>query len=183
MMSTNLLTKSKCLDFLREFETPDHVVAHCIAVANVGKKIGEALNKTGFSMDTQLIETAGLLHDMARTDDKHWEVSADFLKQRGFEQEADIIRVHMHHLFPEDCLLSTETDMVCLADRLVLENHYVGLHIRMDYIIKKAGDQPEIIRRIQSNKVLVGEYIAKLEQLLGTTIESIVQEQNKNEQI
>jgi hypothetical protein len=89
----------------------------------------------------------------------------------------------MHHLFPEDCLLSTETDMVCLADRLVLENHYVGLHIRMDYIIKKAGDQPEIIRRIQSNKVLVGEYIAKLEQLLGTTIESIVQEQNKNEQI
>ena len=74
----------------REFETPDHVVAHCIAVANVGKKIGEALNKTGFSLDTQIIETAGLLHDMARTDDKHWEVSADFLKQLGFDQEADI---------------------------------------------------------------------------------------------
>jgi uncharacterized protein len=183
MMSTNLLTKSMCLDLLRAFETPNHVVAHCIAVADVAKKIGEALNETGFSLDTRLIESAGMLHDMARTDDKHWEVSADFLQQRGFQQEADIIRVHMHHQFPEDPYLTTETDIVCLADRLVMEDRYVGLHIRMDYIIKKAGNQPEIIRRIQSNKVLVGEYIAKLEKMLGTTIETIVQEQNKNEQI
>ncbi len=178
MMSTNLLTKSMCLDFLQEFKTPDHVVAHCVAVADVAKKIGEALNKNGFSLDVRLIEVAGLLHDMARTDDKHWEVSADFLLKRGFEQEADIIRVHMHHHFPDEPYLSTETDMVCLADRLVLEDQYVGLHIRMDYIMNKAGGQPEIIRRIQSNKVLVGEYISKLETILDTTIEAIVQEQN-----
>ncbi len=175
------MTKPMCLDFLKEFRTPEHVIAHCIAVAEVAKNIGEALNKTGFSLDIRLIESAGLLHDMARTDDKHWEVSADFLQQHGFEQEAEIIRVHMHHQFPEDPCLTTETDMVCLADRLVMEDRYVGLHIRMDYIIKKAGNQPEIIRRIQSNKVLVGEYIAKLEKLLGTTIETIVQEQNQNE--
>ena len=183
MMSTNLLTKTMCLDFLREFGTPDHVVAHCIAVADVAKKIAEALNETGFSLDSRLIETAGLLHDMARTEDKHWEVSADFLQKHGFEQEADIIRVHMHHHFPEDPCFTTETDLVCLADRLVMEDRYVGLHLRMDYIIKKAGDQPEIIRRIQANKVLVGEYISKLETILGNTIETIVQEQNQNEQI
>jgi putative nucleotidyltransferase with HDIG domain len=172
-----------CLDFLREFKTPDHVVAHCVAVANVAKKIGDALNEAGFSLDSRLIESAGLLHDMARTDDKHWEVSANFLQQHGFEQEADIIRVHMHHHFPDNPWLSTETDMVCLADRLVMEDCYVGLHVRMDYIIKKAGDQPEIISRILDNKVLVGEYISKLETILGNTIETILQEQNQNEQI
>ena len=177
MMSTNLLTKTICLEFLREFGTPEHVVAHCIAVADVAKKIGEAMNKTGFSLDTQLIESAGLLHDMARTEDKHWEVSADILQQRGFEQEAAIIRVHMHHHFPDDPCLSTETDIVCLSDRLVMEDRYVGLHLRMDYIIKKAGGQPEIIRRIQENKILVGEYISKLETIMGSTIEAIVQEQ------
>lgn len=172
-----------CMDYLRDFGTPDHVVAHCIAVANVAKKIGVALNEIGFSLDSRLIEAAGLLHDMARTDDKHWEVSADFLQKHGFEQESDIIRVHMHHHFPEDPRLSTETDMVCLADRLVMEDRYVGLHLRMDYIIKKAGDQPEIIHRIMANKVLVGEYISKLEMILDNTIETIVQEQNQNEQI
>jgi uncharacterized protein len=181
MMSTKLLTKSMCLGFLQDFGTPNHVVAHCIAVADVAKKIGDALNETGFSLDSRLIESAGLLHDMARTDDKHWEVSADFLQQRGFEQEADIIRVHMHHHFPDDPCLSTETDIVCLADRLVMEDRYVGLHIRMEYIIKKAGDQPEIISRIQANKILVGEYISKLENILGNTIETIVREQNQNE--
>lgn len=183
MMSTNLLTKSMCLDFLREYGTPPHVIAHCTAVASVAKKLGEALNKKGYSMDLRLIESAGLLHDMARTDDKHWEVTADFLTQRGFEQEAEIIRIHMHHHFPEDFCLSTETDMVCLADRLVMEDSYVGLHIRMDYIIKKAGDQPEIISRIQANKILVGEYIAKLEKIIGKNIETIVQEQEQYEQV
>jgi uncharacterized protein len=183
MMSTNLLTKAMCLKYLSDFGTPQHVVAHCIAVADVAKKIGEALNLKGFSLDTRLIETAGLLHDMARIDDKHWEVSADFLQQRGFEQEADIIRVHMHHHFPDDPFLSTEKDMVCLADRLVMEDCYVGLHLRMDYIIKKAGDQPEIIRRILENKILVGAYISKLESIMGNTIETIIQEQNQNEQI
>ncbi len=183
MMSTKLLTKSMCLDFLRDFGTPDHVVAHCIAVSDVAKRLGDALNKTGFTLDLRLIESAGLLHDMARTDDKHWDVSADFLQQLGFDEEASIIRVHMHHHFPKDPCLSNETDMVCLADRLVLEDHYVGLHIRMDYIIKKAGAQPEIIQRIQANKVLVGEYIAKLEKILGTTIDTIIQEQNQNESI
>lgn len=183
MMSTNLLTKSMCLEYLRDYGTPDHVVAHCTAVADVATKIGDALNKNGFSLDSRLIEVAGLLHDMARTDDKHWEVSAEFLKDRGFEQEAEIIRVHMHHHFPDNPCLTTETDMVCLADRLVMEDRFVGLHIRMDYIMKKAGGQPEIIQRIQDNKVLVGEYISKLEMILGNTIEAIVQEQNKNEQV
>jgi uncharacterized protein len=177
------LTQSMCLDFLRDFGTPDHVVAHCIAVADTAKNIGEALNNAGFSLDTRLIETAGLLHDMARTEDKHWEVTADFLQQRGFEEEADIIRVHMHHHFPDDPCLSNETDLVCLADRLVMEDRYVGLHARMDYIIKKAGDQQDIISRILANKVLVGEYISKLETILGNTIEAIAQEQNQNEQI
>jgi len=177
------LTKTMCMEFLNDFGTPDHVIAHCVAVADVAKKIAYALNNNGLLLDTRLIETAALLHDMARTDDKHWEVSADFLQQRGFEQEADIIRVHMHHHFPDDPYSSTETDMVCLADRLVMEDRYVGLHVRMDYIIKKAGDQPEIISRIKANKVLVGEYISKLETILGKTIETIIQEQNQNEQI
>lgn len=174
-MSTNILTKNMAMDFLLDYGTPEHVVAHCIAVADVAKKIGKALNDKGFSLDLRLIETAGLLHDMARIDDKHWEVSADFLQRRGFEQEASIIRVHMHHHFPNDPWLSTETDMVCLADRLVLEDQYVGLHVRMDYIIKKAGEQPEIIQRIQANKILVGEYISNLESILGESIEAIVQ--------
>lgn len=175
-MSTNLLTKSMCMDFLRDYGTPDHVVAHCIAVSTVAKKIGEALNQRGFILDARLIETAGLLHDMARTDDKHWEVSADFLLSRGYEQEAEIVRIHMHHHFPTDPTESSEADIVCLADRLVLEDRYVGLHTRMDYIIKKAGNQPDVIHRINSNKILVGEYISKLELILDNTIEAVVEQ-------
>jgi hypothetical protein len=170
-----------CIEFLNEYGTPNHVKAHCFAVAEVATAIGEALNGKGFQMNSRLICAAGMLHDMARLDDKHWEVSADYLHQLGFEEEAEIIRVHMHHHFPEDPFLTNETDMVCLADRLVMEDQYVGLHVRMDYIMKKAGDQPEIIQRIQANKVLVGEYIAKLEGILGDTLESIIKRREQHE--
>lgn len=180
-MSTNLLTKSMSLAYLKEFGTPVHVIKHCKAVSEVAVIIGEALNKKGLSLDLRLIEVSGLLHDMARTEDKHWDVTADFLQHRGFEQEADIIRVHMHHHFPENPICSTETDLVCLADRLVLEDQYVGLHKRMDYIIKKADNQIEIVQRILANKALVGAYIRGLEQILGDSIDNIVQERQHHE--
>lgn len=181
MTNTNLLTRQKCLDLLKIHGTPSHVVAHCVAVADIAKLIAIALNHKGFCFDVRLVEASGLLHDMARTDEKHWEVAADFLTEKGYHKEADIIRVHMHHHFPENARLSTETDLVCLGDRLVMENKYVGLSRRIDYIIKKAGDNPEVVQRIENNKALIGKYISDLEAILGTTIESLVREQENNE--
>ena len=40
-----------------------------------------------------------------------------------------------------------ETDLVCLGDRLVKEDQYVGLNDRIDYIIHKAGNRPEVNKK------------------------------------
>ncbi len=182
MTNTNVLSRTECMKMLQSQGTPNHVVAHCIAVSDVAKQIALSLNRKGFHLDVDLVEAAGLLHDMARTRENHWDVAADFLLAQGHFREAEIIKVHMHHHFPENPLLSTETDMVCLADRLVLENQYVGLEKRMDYIIKKAGEHQDVIIRIEKNKALVGDYISQLEVILGTSIDALVREFKENEQ-
>lgn len=129
--------REECLLLLKEYGTPAHVVKHCLAVADTALTIGEALCHKGYSLDLELIQGAALIHDIARTEDKHWEVGSRIAAEQGYDQEAEIIKRHMHYSPAQSIEVMTETDLVCLADRIVKEDQYVGLEDRMDYVIKK----------------------------------------------
>ena len=49
-MSTEKLTPQKCLELLESYGTPEHVIAHCLEVARVALRLGEALNAGGCSL-------------------------------------------------------------------------------------------------------------------------------------
>ena len=76
--------------FLRVYNTPPHVVRHCIAVTDAALKIANALNQHGYKLDLELIQGAGLLHDISRVKEKHWEVGARLVRNWGYVEEADI---------------------------------------------------------------------------------------------
>ena len=170
-------TPDECLRVLAEYGTPEHVIAHCRAVAAVGYTLATALDRKGVALDEDLVLAAGLLHDMARVEDEHWEVAADYCLSRGWSREAEIIRQHMRYEFNslEDL---NETDIVCLSDRLVLEDRYVGLQKRMDYIVAKAiknGNDnyvPHILRRKEETKKL----IAGIEEIIGVSLDKLMED-------
>lgn len=193
--------REECLNYLKEYGTPPHVVGHCKSVAAVAYKFGEALNAAGGTkaapirdivieklvqeedaareyyrqadadgqvyppraFDLELIEAAGLLHDMARVEENHWDVAADFCVEKGYLEEAKAIRCHMRYEFTNDAEHLTEIDLVCLGDRLTLEDRYAGIDKRMDYIIQKAikngfpEAEPRILERKAQTKVLLSE--------------------------
>lgn len=120
-------TKDECERLLNEYKTPDHVKGHCRAVANTAVTVAKALNDNDFDLDIELIQAAGLLHDIARVEDRHWDVGADLMTKLGYEEESKIIKVHMTYSPFSHIDQVTETDMVCLGDRLVKEDQYVGL--------------------------------------------------------
>ena len=62
MTNIDALTRQKCLDLLKSHGTPPHVVAHCIAVADIAKLIALSLNNKGYHFDIRLVEASGLLH-------------------------------------------------------------------------------------------------------------------------
>ena len=130
--------RQECERLLNEYATPEHVKRHCRAVAETACKVAEELNKHGFSLNVPLILSAGLLHDIARVEDRHWDVGAELMDKLGYEQEAAIIKVHMTYSPFSDISEVTETDMVCLGDRVVLEDEYAVLDKRIDYVINKA---------------------------------------------
>lgn len=125
--------------------------------------------------DLALTNAAGLLHDMARVEDRHWDVAADFCLSEGLTDESKIIRVHMMFDFTSDAWHLTEADLVCLGDRLILEDHYTGIDERMDYIIAKAERQGNmqarsaILKRKEETKVLLRE----IEDRIGMSLDQL----------
>ena len=166
------ITEEECEALFQQYHTPEHVIGHCRAVSNTAVTIGKKLNEHGFALDIDLIKGAGLVHDLARVSDKHWEVGAEILESLGYEDEADIVRVHMTFDFHSFDQLN-ETDLVCLGDRLVKEDRYVGLNDRIDYIINKAGNAPEITSRILQKKAETQRLMKHIEESIGQTIDSL----------
>ncbi len=155
-----------------EHETPPWVINHCREVSRVATIIAEALNKRGYSLDVKLIRVSGLAHDVLRVVDDHDIEMGKLLDKMGYSEEADLVRRHMRYFFnPIEKL--NETDIMCLADRLVKEDKYVGIIDRVDYLIHKPGETKERTERLLGARNETKEYIAKLEEILGKPIDSL----------
>lgn len=172
-------TKEECLEILKDHGTPEHVVAHCREVARVAVSIGSELNRHGYGLDMGLIEASALLHDVARTEKNHDEAGARLLEEKGFNEEAGIVRVHMHYpefSSPENI---DETDIMCLADRLVLEDRYVGIDKRMEYIINKRKADKKVEAIIRAKIEDAKDFISSIEHITGLNMEDMVTEEKR----
>lgn len=158
----------------KEFNTPEHVKGHCRGVTDCALRIAKALNEHGYNLDLEMIYGAGMTHDMARVQDRHWDVAADKLEKLGYFDEAKIVRVHMKPYYYSPIDEVTESDMVNLGDRLVKESKYVGIDERFEYILdkaRKAGrDDSE---RILNNKKKMQHLLDGIEEKIGCTIDSL----------
>ena len=159
-------------------KTPAHVIGHCRAVADTAVKLGEALNGKGFHFDLALLRSAGLAHDMARLQEDHGGAAADILEKMGYQDEADIIRGHMTYALAKTVSKLTECDLVCLADRLVMEDHYVGLDKRFDYILHKNEHRALAAEHILEAKAQTRKLMDGMEAVIGRSIDSLFSEKD-----
>lgn len=173
-MSNKHPSKEECFALLKEYNTPAHVVRHCIKVTDTALKISIALNKAGYHLNLELIQAAGLIHDIARVHDKHWDVGAEIALKNGYRQEAYIIRMHMFYISNPMKEKFEEIDIICLSDKMVKEDKYVGLDERMKYILDKFRGNQEATERIREGIADNRATIKRIERLIGTPIDSIM---------
>ena len=156
-----------------EYRTPEHVRKHCDAVTEVAVTIGRALNAAGRNLDLELIEGAARVHDVARTADRHADVGAEFLIERGYPQEAELVRYHMNHPFGSLDNID-EQDVLCLADRVVREDQYVGIEKRVEYLLAKPGMTEEGAALMKSVMSATMQYIHGVEDIIGVTLDELL---------
>ncbi|MCB6982195.1 HD domain-containing protein [Peptostreptococcus anaerobius] len=169
-------TKAECFDILRVYGTPIHVQGHCNAVGEVGYAIARALNEKGLDINERLVASAGYLHDIARVHKIHEKVGANYLKSIGLEDVSRVISDHTKHKINQEILSLDEEDILCIADRLVIEASFVGPEKRMDYIkskaIKKYGKESEpLLDKIKDDFI---KFVAEIETFIGDEIINII---------
>ncbi|QAT42825.1 HDIG domain-containing metalloprotein [Aminipila luticellarii] len=173
-MSHKHLTVEECFELLKKYNTPPHVIRHCQAVADTAVRLASALNEKGGHLDIELIRGAALIHDIARTQEHHEEKGAQIAQSLGYEDEAEIIHAHMTYELKKEVEELTEIDMVCLGDRMVKEDQYVGLSERMAYILDKVKDYPDAVERIKRKQVETEALLLKIESRLGRTMDELM---------
>ena len=169
------LTDERIQSFYNEFDTPDHVIAHCAGVTVCALKLAEALMNADpetYNFDTELIYGAGMVHDMARRSDHHEIIAADALLRNGYSQESEIVREHMRCNTYHNINEVTEADLLYISDRMVQEDTFVGPEKRFEYIRNKMimhGRDPDNERSRQS-RANAFSFVAAIEEKTGRRI-------------
>lgn len=169
-------SKEECVILLEKYGTPEHVRRHCKMVAQVAEAIAVELNCCGLNLNIPLVISAGYLHDIARVHSKHDKVGAEYLASIGLDNVAKVVCNHTFHSIEHKVSQIDEEDVLCLADRMVLDDKYVGPEKRMEYIVSKAllkfgEEKKDVLEDGAKNFV---EYVHELENFIGKQIAELI---------
>ena len=142
-------TEGECQELLQFFGTSERTQAHCEAVCRVAVKLADGLS----GINREMLFTAARIHDAARNRQDHPAVLAEELERRGYRYLASVVRVHMD--LPDAMSEGiSEHALLYLADKLVIEDQYVGIDRRFQPAEERFRDKPEILRAILHRKVI-----------------------------
>lgn len=134
---------AECREMLRLAGTPERAVEHGRAVAALGLAIGRALNeRRGLGLDLARIETACLVHDLAKGRPQHEAEGGRILDEQGFFEIGSLVASHRDARVArvEDV---DEAAVVYIADKLVSGVAPVPLLERFGRVLERHGDDPE----------------------------------------
>lgn len=139
--------RAERLGFLHRARLPRRVTTHCQAVAGLSRRICRDLNKCGMQLDVDLVEAAGLFHDIAKGAVGHAEAGCRLLASNGYGKIAEIVRWHMD-LKESPPSRITELEVVYLADKLMDGPWLVGLSIGRRRALERKGVSAEVSANI-----------------------------------
>jgi len=146
-------TEEACFTLIRETGMMKHIVAHSRQVCRVALFLTASLQGQGLVLDTDLVRTASLLHDITKTrslqtGEDHARTGAELLAGRGYPEVGKIIGEHVRLSSYEDLRAPGEVQIVNYADKRVLHESITSLGERMAYILERYGRSPGDIQRI-----------------------------------
>jgi molybdenum cofactor cytidylyltransferase len=166
-----LPTEAECRVLMQEL--PDAVAAHCRAVSKVALCLAESLRTAGLDIEVELVRTAALLHDIARTGKDHARVGARLLESHGFPRLAPIVAAHMDLEVDKSCPLD-EIQVVYLADKLVIGDQLADLEQRFARKMEKYGQNRETATAIAQRREAARWIRINMERMAGMDMDAIL---------
>jgi len=160
-----LPTRTQTLRILARAGCSPRVIEHCREVSKFSVKIARAFQKKDYTVDVQLVEVAGLLHDIGRskTHTVHHGIIGGEIAQ-SFDLPDAIVQVIQRHVGggvpkeeakqlgwpPKDYLPQTlEEKIVCYADKRVQGLRIVPIEQAIKTYMASLGENHPAIGRIK----------------------------------
>ena len=163
---------------LELLEVPEQIVRHCQTVAEVGHTLAQALKPFAASLDAELVRSAGLLHDIARTGSRHAVVGQELLSNLGLIRLGEIVGAHMV-LPPEQMETArvTEEQLVYLADKLVVDDRVGTLEERAAATVLRGGEvfaHPDPQEGLRVRMQVARSIQQRVESILGRSLSEVL---------
>ncbi len=149
--------KKECLNIIHNNKMMDHIIKHSMMVRVVAGFLCSKLIKTFPALNIELAKSAGLLHDITKTQsfttgEKHSDTGGKLIKKLGFPETGNIIR---QHVFLDEYNTDspvTEAEIINYSDKRVLHDKVVALDERLDYIYQNYVTNKEFINHFDFMK-------------------------------
>jgi putative nucleotidyltransferase with HDIG domain len=174
LIAEGLPSGEECRVLMEQMQIlPSPIADHCRAVSRVALQLAQALEAAGASIDIELVRTAALLHDIARTRKNHAEAGAHLLASHGFARLAPIVSAHMDLDVNRDRPVD-EIQVVYLADKLVDGDRCVEMGPRFRRRMETYGGNRGAVEAI-ARRWKNARYIrTKVERMTGQSVEAII---------
>jgi len=160
-------TTAECDVIMREiYAAPDALIDHSISVAKVALLIADEMNRHGFNIDKELLQSAALLHDLAKGKPAHAAESARIVREMGYTRVAELIVSHMD-IVPGTGEEVSAAEVLYLADKLVSGDRVVTLQDRFARAVDRYGDKPGATGRITTRFENAASILARIEVRTG----------------
>lgn len=158
----------------------EHGLAHGRGVAGVALALALALVRTpdarGAALDLELVESAALLHDIAKGQPGHEQAGAALLEGLGYGPVARIVAAHRDIAPPAqgEAPQLTERELVYLADKLVQGGTRVSLERRFGQKLERFAHDAGATAAIRRRLANALHMLRRVEAAAGARLEAIL---------
>jgi putative nucleotidyltransferase with HDIG domain len=164
-------TRAECEAILAMQSVALSQVRHSRWVAEVAERIALALERSGLTLNLDLVMAGALLHDLAKGQPNHAAVGAEFLRSMDLPRVATVVGAHTDLDFGGRL---DESAIVYLADKLVRGKDLVTIDQRFAPSLARFSDNPPALHAVQSRMATAQAVALAVETRLGAPIISIV---------
>jgi molybdenum cofactor cytidylyltransferase len=170
-------SRAECEAILATQSVAPSQVRHSRRVAEVAERIALALERSGLSLNVELVRAGALLHDLAKGQPYHAAVGAELLRSMDFPQVATVVGAHTELDFLGGQL--DERAIVYLADKLVRGERLVTIDQRFGPALTRFSDNPHALHAAQSRMATAQAVVLAVESQLGASLAGVVGEAGK----
>ncbi|MDR3640409.1 MAG: NTP transferase domain-containing protein [Humidesulfovibrio sp.] len=166
-------TVEEALALLAMHNAGERGIAHGRGVAEAALALARALQARGEALDLALVESAALLHDIAKGQPNHEAAGAKVLTEQGFPRLAKIVAAH-RDIDPAGLMRLTERELIYLADKLVRGPVRVPIRQRFQEKLDRFQGDAEACHAIRHRLAHALDMQAQFETSAGKSVSEII---------